>query len=119
MVIVPAYTAVPEGLTFTVGQITWTTHGSGLTIAVADGTQIQSGMTTALAPTTRTLAPSTRPPLPRYEGKKIDGSDLLRALDRADFKLLEASQPDQAAPMDSPNSYWPTRVVNTNGRERL
>jgi len=91
MVIVPASAAVPEGLTFTVGQITWTTHGGGLTTTVAEGTQIQSGMTAASAPTTRTLAPSTRPPLPRYKGKKIDGSDLLRALDCADSKLLEAS----------------------------
>ena len=81
-------------------------------------------MTAASAPTTQMLAPSTRPPLPRYKGKKIDGSDLLRALDRADFKLLEASrlvdgisrQPDQAAPTDFFNSYRPTRVVT---HERL
>jgi len=31
MVIVPASEAVAEGLTFTVGQITWTTRGGGLT----------------------------------------------------------------------------------------
>jgi len=30
MVIVPASAAVAEGLTFTVGQITWTTHDGGL-----------------------------------------------------------------------------------------
>jgi len=99
MVIVLASAAVPEGLTFTVGQITWTTRGGGITATVLEETQIQSGMT---------LAPSTRPPLPRYKGKKIDGSDLLQALDRADLKLLEASrlvdgisrQPGQAAPTD-------------------
>jgi len=77
MVIVPASAAVPEGLTFTVGQITWTTHGGSLTTMVSEGTQIQSGMSVASAPTTRLLAPSARPPLPRYKGKKIDGSDLL------------------------------------------
>ena len=92
MVIVPASAAVPEGLTLTVGQITWTTHGGGLATTVSEGTQIQSGMTAVSAPTTRIRAPSTRPPLPRYKGRKIDGSDLLRALDRADSKLLEASQ---------------------------
>jgi len=32
MVIIPAYAAMAEGLTFTVGQITWTTHADGLTI---------------------------------------------------------------------------------------
>ena len=92
---------------------------SGLTTTVSEETQIQSGMTAATAPTTQMLAPSTRPPLPRYKGKKIDGSDLLRALDRADSKLLEASQlvdgisrqPDQAAPTDFFNSYRPTRVI--------
>ena len=92
MVIVPASAAVPEGLTFTVGQITWTTHGGGPTVTVSEETQIRSGMMAASAPTTRTPAPSTRPPLPRYRGKKIGGSDLFRALDRADLKLLEASR---------------------------
>jgi len=124
MVTVPASAAVPEGLTFTVGQITWMSCGGGLTTTVSEETQIQSGMTAASAPTTQMLAPSTRPPLPRYKEKKIDGSDLLRALDRADSKLLEASrlvdgisrQPDQAAPTGFFNSYRPTRVVT---HERL
>jgi len=124
MVIVPASAAVPKGLTFTVSQITWTTRGGGLMTTISEETQIQSGMTIASAPTTRTLAPSTRPQLPHYKGKKIDGSDLLRALDRADLKLLEASrlvdgisrQPDQAAPTDFFNSYRPTRVIT---HERL
>ena len=79
-------------------------------------------MTAASTPTM--LTPSTRPPLPRYKGKKVDGSDLLRALDRADLKLLEASrlvdgisrQSDQAAPMEFFNSCLPTRVVT---HERL
>jgi len=56
MVIVPASAAMPEGLTFTVGQITWTTHGDGLTTTVLEGTQIQSGTSVASAPTTRMLA---------------------------------------------------------------
>jgi len=30
MVIIPASAAVAEGLKFTIGQITWTTHGGGL-----------------------------------------------------------------------------------------
>jgi len=40
MVIVPASAAVPEGLTFTVGQITWTTHGGGLMTMTLEETQI-------------------------------------------------------------------------------
>jgi len=57
MVIVPASAAVPEGLTFTVGQITWTMHDDDLTTTTPEETQIQSGMTVAPAPTT--LTPST------------------------------------------------------------
>jgi len=122
MVIVPASVAVPEGLTFTVGQITWTTHGGGLTTTTSEETQIRSGMTATSTPIT--LTPSTRPPLARYKGKKVDGSDLFRALDRADLRLLEASrlvdgisrQSDQVAPTDSFDSCWPTRVVT---HERL
>jgi len=90
MVIVPASAAVPEGLTLTVGQITWTTHGGGLTTMALEETQIRSRTTVASAPTT--LTPSTQPPLPRYKGKKVDGSDIFRALDHADLKLLEASR---------------------------
>ena len=122
MVIVPASAAVPEGLMFTIGQITWTTRGGGLTTTASEGTQIQSGMTAASAQTT--LTSSTRPPLSRYKGKKVDGSDLFRALDRADLKLLEASrlvdgisrQSGQVAPMNSFDSRRPTRVVT---HERL
>ena len=117
MVIVPVSVAVPEGLTFTVGQITWTTHGGGLTTTASEETQIRSGTTAALIPITPT--PSTRPPLPRYRGKKVDDSDLFRALDHADLRLLEASRlvdgfsrrSDQVAPTDSFDSCRPTRVI--------
>jgi len=38
MVIVPPSATVPEGLTFTVGQIMWTTHGGGLTTTTSEET---------------------------------------------------------------------------------
>ena len=65
------------------------------------------------------LTPSTRPPLPRYKGKKVDDLDLFRALDCVDLRLLEASklvdwnscQYGQAASTNSFNSYRPTRVI--------
>jgi len=103
MVIIPASAAVAEGLTFTVRQITWTTRDSGLTTMTLEGTQIQSGTVEASTPITPTL--KARPPLPRYKAKRVDNSDLLQALDRADYKLLEASnmvdsilrKPEQAA----------------------
>jgi hypothetical protein len=122
MVIVPASAAVAEGLTFTVGQITWTTRGDGLTTTTLEKTQIQSGITEASTPVTPT--PSARPPLPRYRAKRVDNSDLLQALDRADHKLLKASnlvdsisrKPDQAATSDFFDSRRPTRVTT---HERL
>jgi len=117
MVIVLASAAVAEGLTFTVGQITWTTHGDGLATTTSEETQIQSG--TAEASTPITPNPSTRPPLPRYRAKRVDNSDLLQALDRADLKLREASnlvdsisrESDQAASSNFFDSRRPTRVT--------
>jgi len=89
MVIAPASTAVAEGLTFTVGKITWTTRGGGVMTTTLEEIQIQSGTVEASTPITPT--PRTRPPLPCYRAKRVDNSDLLQALDRADHNLLEAS----------------------------
>jgi len=122
MVIVPASAAVAEGLTFIVGQITWTTHGGGLTTANREETQIQSGTAEASTPITPT--PRTRPPFPRYRRKRVDNSDLLQALDRADHKLLEASnlmdsilrRPDQVAIM---NFFDSRRSTRGSTHERL
>ena len=122
MVTIPASATVPEGLTFTVGQITWTTCSGGFATTVPKEIQIQSEITPS--PTTRMTAPSSRPPFPLYKGKEIDCSDLLQALDRADSKLLEVSQlidgvlrrPDQDARADFSKSRRPTRVAT---HERL
>jgi len=116
MVIVPASAAMAEGLTFTIGQITLTTRGGGLTTMTSGETQIQSRTTEASTSFTPTLR--TRPPLPCYRAKRVDNSDLLQALDRADLKLLEASnlvesisrKPDQAAASNFFDSRRPTRV---------
>jgi len=88
-VIIPASVAVAEGLMFTVGQITWTSRGGGLTTTTPEETQTQYGIAEASTPITP--APRTRPPLPRYRAKRVDNSDLLQALDRTDHKLLKAS----------------------------
>ena len=117
MVIVLASAVVAEGLMFAVGQITWTTHDGGLATMTSEETQIQSGVAEASTPITPT--PSTRPPLPRYEARQVDHSDLLQALNRADLKLLEASnlvdsisrQSDQAASTNFSDSHRPTRAT--------
>jgi hypothetical protein len=115
MVIISSSMAVPNGLTFTVGQITWIT-GPDVSIAMtAEEAWIQPApMTTspasATAPTTAntapttmdlppttvhlalstpTATPTTRHPLPLYRGKQIDNTDLLDSIDRVGIKLTE------------------------------
>jgi len=44
-----------------------------------------------ITPTTTAATLITRPPLPRYKGKQVDNSDLLEAIDRANLRILEAS----------------------------
>jgi len=117
MVIVPASAVVAEGLTFTVGQITWTTLGGGLATTTSEEIQIQSGAAEVSTPITPTL--SARSLLPRYEARQVDDSDLLQALERADLKLLKASdlvdsilrQSDQALSTKFSDSGRPTRAT--------
>ena len=127
MVIILASATMTEGLMFTVGQITWTTHDGCLTTTTLEETQIQSGATEEMVPITPTTVVTTLragPPLPRYKGKRVDNSDLLEALDRADHKLLEASnlvdlisrKPDQASALNFSDFHRPTRVTT---HERL
>jgi len=122
MVIIPASAAVAEGLMFTVGQITLTTRSGGLTTMTPKETQIRSGTveaSTPITPTTITTTLRARPLLPRYRAKQVDNSDFLQAHDRADHKLLEASnlvgsishKPDQASGSNFFDSHRPTRVT--------
>ena len=118
MVIIPGSMATPNGLTFIIGQITWTTGSYNLIAMTTEEARIQSTSTTTsptsatapttmdtapttmrLAPTTVHLAPTmpasssampiTRRPLPRYKGKQIDNTDLLDSIDRVGTKLAE------------------------------
>ena len=83
----PDTIAVADGLTFTVGQVTWTTSPGGFVNTLMEEVQIQSAPT-ALAPVP--AAPtSSRPPLPRYKGRRIDNTDLLDAIDHVGFKIQE------------------------------
>ena len=117
-VIISGSMATPNGLTFTVGQITWTTGSDDFIAMTTEEAWIQSAPTTTspasamaptmtgMAPTTMDLAPTmvhlaptmpaspsatltTRHPLPRYKGKQIDNTDLLDSIDRVGTKLAE------------------------------
>jgi hypothetical protein len=102
MVIIPDSAAGVDGLTFTVGQITWTTGVNSFTIAATKVVQIQSASTTSssatalttLATTLTTPAmaptmPTTRQPLPRYQGRTIDNTDLIEAIDQVGHNLSQ------------------------------
>ena len=111
MIIIPGSVAMLNGLTFTVGQITWTTGSDDFIAMITEEVRTQSASTTAspasatapttvdLAPTMVNLAPTTsaspsatpttRRPLPRYKGKQIDNTDLLDSIDRVGTKLAE------------------------------
>jgi hypothetical protein len=116
MVIIPDSVAVADDLSFTVGQITWTTSVNSFTTTATEEAQIQSALITsssataptmlATAPTTLVTAPttlamaSTTPatalttstihrPLPRYKGRTIDNTDLIEAIDQVGHKLSQ------------------------------
>jgi hypothetical protein len=62
MVIISAFAAEAEGLTFTIGQITWMTHVGGLTTTTLEENQIRSETPEVVVPimsTTTTTTPTT------------------------------------------------------------
>jgi hypothetical protein len=102
MVIIPDFTVVADGLSFTVGQITWTTGVNNFTATATEEAQIRSALTTsssataqitlATAPTTPAMAPTTpttRRPLPCYKGRMIDNTDLIEAIDQVSHNLSQ------------------------------
>jgi hypothetical protein len=101
MIIFPDSMATAAGLTFTIIQITWTTGSNDFVVTTMEEAQIRSASTTSptLSSTTTTLAlappapapssttPATRRLLPRYQGRKLDNTDLIDSIDRLGGKL--------------------------------
>jgi hypothetical protein len=102
MVIFPESMAMAAGLTFTIGQITWTIGSNDFVVTAMEEVQIRSASTTSptpastmtmLAPASPAPAPSPTTPathrlLPRYQGRKLDTTDLIDSIDRLGGKLL-------------------------------
>jgi hypothetical protein len=102
MVIFPDSMVTAAGLTFTIGQITWTTGSNDFVIIAMEEAQIQSASTTSPTPaSTMTTLPLTSPALspspitpvthrllPRYQGRKLDNTNLIDSIDRLGDKLL-------------------------------
>jgi hypothetical protein len=102
MVIIPHSAAVADGLSFTIGQITWTTSVNIFTATATEEAHIQSALTTsssatapttlATAPTTPAMAltmPTTGRPLPRYKERMINNTDLIEAINQVGHKLSQ------------------------------
>jgi hypothetical protein len=102
MVIIADSTAMADGLSFTVGQITWTTGVNSFTATTTEEAQIRSASTTSssatalttlpTAPTTLAMAPTTpttRRPLPCYKGRVINNTDLIEAINQVGHKLSQ------------------------------
>jgi hypothetical protein len=93
MVIIPDFAAMADGLSFTVGQIIWTTGVNSFTATATEEAQIRSASTTSSSATTPiTLAtapttPTTHRPLSRYKGRMIDNTDLIEAINQVGHKL--------------------------------
>ena len=67
-----------------------------------------------------TTTPTTRPPLPRYKGKRVDNSDLLEAIDHANHRLgLVDSISDKTAQASTPKFFNSRRPTHATTHERL
>jgi hypothetical protein len=96
MVIFPTSMDLSAGQTFTIGTFTWT-------IGVDGAIEVMEVVLAPLAPTESTPAPAdpilgllsgssspaTHRPLPRYQGRRLDNSDLIESIDRVTAGLAE------------------------------
>jgi hypothetical protein len=102
MVTILDSTAVADGISFTIGQITWTIGINSFTAATTEEAQIRSVLTTSSSATALTTlataltilamaltTPTTRRSLPRYKGRMIDNADLIEAIDQVSHKLSQ------------------------------
>jgi len=138
MVIFPDSMATAVGLRFTIGQITWTTGSNDFVITAMEEVQIRSASTTSTTPasTTTTLAPASPAPapspttpathrlLPRYQGRKLDNTDLIDSIDQLGGKLsltlsLVDSLQEQFTGQDSNDYNRSTRPARATHFQRL
>jgi hypothetical protein len=92
----PASMVLLAGLTFTIGMFTWTTGADGpaevMETVQAPPAPTESASTTAdpiSGPVSGSPPPTTRRPLPRYQGRRLDNTDLVESIDRVTMNLAE------------------------------
>ena len=105
MVIISASMAMPNGLKFTVGQITWTTGSNDFIAMTTEEAWIQSAPTTAspasaTAPTTMDMAPTTMDTAPTMLDAAPTTMDLAPT-------MVHLAPTMPASPSATPTTYHP------------
>jgi hypothetical protein len=92
----PCFDGPSGGTAFTIGMFTWTTGAEGPTEVVeavqAPLAPTESTSTTTdsiLGPLSGSFPLTTRRPLPRYQGRRLDNTDLIESIDRVTMSLDE------------------------------
>jgi hypothetical protein len=94
MVNFPAFMVLPAGLTFTIRTFTWTTGADSLA-EVMETVHAPPAPTESTSTTTDPISgpvlgsppPTTRRPLPDYQGRCLDNTDLVESIDRVTMNL--------------------------------
>jgi hypothetical protein len=96
MVNFPASMVLLAGPTFTIGTFTWTTGADGpaeaMEVVQAPPAPTKSTSTMAdsiSGPVSGLPPPTTRRPLPRYQGRHLDNTDLVESINRVTMGLAK------------------------------
>jgi hypothetical protein len=96
MVNFPASMVFPAGLTLIIGTFTWTTGADGPAEAV-EAVQAPPAPTESTSTATDSISgpvsgsppPTTHRPLPRYQGRRLDNTNLVESIDRVTMNLAK------------------------------
>jgi hypothetical protein len=96
MVNFPTSMVLPAGLTFIIGTFTWTTgvYGPAEVVEAVQAPPAPTESTSTLTdsifgPVLGSLPLTTRRPLSRYQGRRLDNTDLIESINRVTTSLAE------------------------------
>jgi hypothetical protein len=116
MVNFPASMVLSTGLTLMIGTFTWTTDVDG-PAEVVEAVQAPPTLTEStsiiadsiLRLLSGLLPPTTRRPLPRYQGRRLDNTDLIESIDQVTTGLAETlTLVDSIRDRSAEDGYGPT-----------
>jgi hypothetical protein len=116
MVNFPASMVHPVGVTFTIGAFTWTTDADGLAevMEAVQAPPVPTKSTSIMADSILGLVswlspPTTRRSLPRYQGRRLDNTDLIESIDRVTTGLAKTlTLVDLIRDQSAEDGYGPT-----------